>query len=63
MIDLKKKMTMTEIDEAEKEIHATRKRALDAFKAGTMKSHEVNIVRRSCDTMLTELARRKKAAK
>lgn len=63
MIELKKKMTMAEIKAAEKEICNTRQRTLDAFKAGTMKSHEVNAVRRSCDTMLTELARRKKAAK
>ena len=63
MIELKKKMTMIEIEDAEKEINTTRQRALDAFKSGKMKSHEVNAVRKSCDTMLMELARRKKAAK
>jgi hypothetical protein len=60
MIVLKNKMTLDEIKQAESEVLKQRKKALDAFKAGIMKSHTVNAVRRSCDTMLEELERKKK---
>ena len=55
-----KEMTLDEIKQAESEVLKQRKKALDAFKAGTMKSHAVNAIRRSCDTMLEELERKKK---
>lgn len=41
MITIKAKMTMAEIDKAEQEAEKRRQKAMDAFKAGKMKSHEV----------------------
>lgn len=60
MITIKAKMTMAEIDKAEQEAEKRRQKAIDAFKAGKMKSHEVNGIRKSCDALLEELARKKR---
>lgn len=63
MIQLKSKMTKKEIEQAEAENARRRKRALQDYHIGKIKSQDAVHILNACDDMAQELARRKKAAK